>query len=93
MKKQWQIAEAPPSDFFSSLAEINPILAGILWNRGLHNAEAARAFLSDDIDPALVLDFAGDDFLRFYNPFLFRDMQAAVDLIISHLKAGNKMVV
>lgn len=93
MKKQWQIAEAPPSDFFSSLAEINPILAGILWNRGLHNTEAARAFLSDDIDPALVLDFAGDDSLRFYNPFLFRDMQAAVDLIIGHLKAGNKIVV
>lgn len=93
MKKQWQIAEAPPSDFFSSLAEINPILAGILWNRGLHNAEAARAFLSDEIDSALVLDFAGDDALRFYNPFLFRDMQAAVDLIITHLKAGNKIVV
>lgn len=93
MKKQWQIAASSPAEFLASLPAVNPVVAHILWNRGLHNAEAVRAFLDDVIDPSLVLDLTGDGSFSFYNPFLFRDMQAAVDLVILHLKAGNKIIV
>ncbi len=93
MSKQWQIADAPPQEFIESVSAINPVVAAILWNRGLKSAAAVDAFLRDAIDPALSLDFSEDGSLAFYNPFLFRDMQAAVDLIIGHIKAGHKIIV
>ncbi|MDP3836523.1 MAG: single-stranded-DNA-specific exonuclease RecJ [bacterium] len=93
MKKKWQIAEGPSAEYRASLADVNPVVAGVLWNRGLRSEQAARAFLNDSIDPLLAQDLAGDGSLLFYDPFLFRDMKAAVALIISHIKAGHKIVV
>ena len=93
MHKQWQISPEPPLDFRSVVEKIHPVLAGILWNRGLRSAEAVKAFLEDFIDPQQSLDLAGDGSLLFYDPFLFRDMRPAVDLIVKHIKAGNKIVV
>jgi single-stranded-DNA-specific exonuclease len=92
-KKQWQIAVSPPAEFPSSLSDIDPIITSVLWNRGLQSAVAVRSFLSDEADSALSLDLSSDGSLSFYDPFLFRDMSAAVDLIIKHLKAGNKIIV
>ena len=92
MHKNWQITSAEAA-FGSDLAEVNPVVAAILWNRGLRTAAAVRAFLADEIDPAVSLDLSTDGSLLFYNPFLFRDMSMAVDLIVSHIKAGNKIVV
>ena len=93
MQKYWQINPVAPPEFFSSLPEIEPVIAQILWNRGLRSATAVRAFLSDALEPELSLDLTGNKDLVFYNPFLFRDMQAAVDIIIKHIKARNKIVV
>ena len=93
MQKYWQINPVAPPEFFSSLPEIEPVIAQILWNRGLRSATVARAFLSDALEPELSLDLTGNKDLVFYNPFLFRDMQAAVDIIIKHIKARNKIVV
>jgi single-stranded-DNA-specific exonuclease len=93
MHKNWKVSEAPPVEFKQSLPEVEGLLLDILWNRGLHSAEAVRAFLSDSIDPNLSLDISGNGSLNFYNPFLFRDMQTAVDLIIKHIKKGNKIIV
>lgn len=56
------------------------IIAVLLSARGL-SADQAKAFLAPDYEEGL------------HNPFLFRDMQAAVDLINKHLQAGNKIVV
>lgn len=93
MQKQWQIAPCLESGFAESLADVNPVIAQILWNRGLRNDTAVRAFLRDELDAGSSLDLGGDGSLVFYDPFLFRDMQAAVDLIIKHLKRGSKIVV
>ncbi|MDD2680521.1 MAG: single-stranded-DNA-specific exonuclease RecJ [Patescibacteria group bacterium] len=93
MHKNWKISEASPVELKQSLPEVEALLVDILWNRGLESAEAIRAFLSDDIDSALSLDISGNGSLVFYNPFLFRDMQVAVDLIIKHIKEGNKIIV
>ncbi|MDD3285279.1 MAG: single-stranded-DNA-specific exonuclease RecJ [Patescibacteria group bacterium] len=93
MQKQWQLASAATPEFFSSLPEIEPVLAQILWNRGLRSATAARAFLSDGLEPELSLDLTGEGDFVFYNPFLFRDMQEAADIVIKHIKQKNKIVV
>jgi len=93
MHKNWKISELPPIEFKQSVPEVEEVLLNILWNRGLQSPEAVRAFLSDEIDPSLSLDLSGNGSLVFYNPFLFRDMQKSVDLIIKHIKAGNKIIV
>jgi single-stranded-DNA-specific exonuclease len=93
MKKIWQIAPSPPADFIAALSPLSPLLGLILWNRGFQNAQAVKDFLNNELDPSLSLNFADDKSLSFYDPFLFRDMDKAVDLIISHIKKGNKIMV
>lgn len=93
MKKIWQVAPKPPVDFIQSIAPLSPLLGLILWNRGFQTAQAVKDFLNNELDPSLTLNFADDDSLTFYNPFLFRDMEKAVDLIISHIKRGSKIMV
>lgn len=93
MQKQWQIEPLPDKVFVDSLSDIDSVLVQILWNRGLRSVIAAKAFLNDEIEKELSLDLTGDGRFVFYNPFLFRDMQAAVDMIIKHIKQGDKIVV
>jgi single-stranded-DNA-specific exonuclease len=93
MKKIWQIAPSPPVDFIESISPVSSLLGLILWNRGFQTAQAVKDFLNNELDPALTLKFSDDDSLTFYNPFLFRDMEKAVDLIISHIKKGSKIMV
>ena len=93
MHKNWKISELSSAEFKQSVPEVEAVLLNILWNRGLQSPEAVRAFLSDKIDPSLSLDLSGNGSLVFYNPFLFRDMQKSVDLIIKHIKEGNKIIV
>jgi single-stranded-DNA-specific exonuclease len=93
MKKIWQIAPNPPADFINSLSPLSSLLGAILWNRGFQTTQAVKDFLNDELDPKLTLDFADDKSLSFYDPFIFRDMDKAVDLIISHIKKGSKIMV
>jgi len=93
MHKEWRILPPYDAEFINSLADINSVVAQILWNRGLRSAVAAKSFLKDEIKTELSLDLSGDGSFVFYNPFLFRDMQAAVDLIVKHIKQGSKIVV
>ncbi|MCF7860055.1 DHH family phosphoesterase, partial [Patescibacteria group bacterium] len=93
MHKNWKISELAPVEFKQSVPEADDVLLDILWNRGLRSSEAVRAFLSDEIEPALSLDLSDNASLVFYDPFLFRDMQKSVDLIIKHIKAGHKIIV
>jgi len=93
MKKVWQVASLAQQDFITQLQPLSPLVANLLWNRGFNDARAARSFLNDEINESLALDLSEDGSLNFYNPFLFRDMNAAVDLIIKHLKEENKIVV
>ena len=58
---------------------VAPILSQLLFNRGLVEIRDVEEFCREDE--------------VFHDPFLFRDMAAAVDLVISHIKAGNKIIV
>ena len=68
-----------PDELISNYPGISPILRQLLFNRGL-------------VDVRGVEEFCREDGI-FHDPFLFRDMTAAVDLIIFHIKAGNKIIV
>jgi single-stranded-DNA-specific exonuclease len=80
MAKIWQVYPAAPADFLED-TQYAPIARQLLYNRGLKTKEQAQEFLNPDLATAL------------HDPFLFRDMKASVDLIIDHIKKGNKIAV
>jgi len=91
--KQWQISTKAPSEFFSNHPEINPVLLQLLFNRGLMNEIDIKAFLDSELAADKILVVGENTEHAFYNPFLFKNMTAVVDSIISHIKKGSPIVV
>ncbi len=81
MEKQWQLRPAIDKALVKKYPEYHRIILQLLFDRGLKEKEEIEKFLFPD--------FERDTF----DPFLFKNMAAAVDLIISHIKAQNKIVV
>ncbi len=90
--KKWQFYLKISKKFRKSCPEVNPVVLQLLFNRGLTEALAVRSFLSDALPSALSLAI-GAKAADFYDPFLFKNMAAAVDLIIEHIKSGRRLVV
>lgn len=91
--KKWQISPKIDAEFLREHPAINPVLLQLLFNRGLKNKLDIKAFLDSELAPDKVLVIGENPEHAFYDPFLFKDMSAAVDLIISHIKKGNPIVV
>lgn len=79
MAKVWQLYPVAPDDFFSINDGFSNVLAQLLYNRGVRSEEEIEDFLNPESS--------------FNDPFLFKDMEAAVDLLIAKIKAGEKIVV
>ena len=80
MKKVWQVYDKAPSDFLKSHEEVNPLILQLLYNRKIEKEDDIKWFLNKND-------------INFLSPFLFKDMEKAVDLIISHIKKGNKIMI
>lgn len=65
---------------FSKENHLPPVIAVILFNRGITNKDAARAFLQKTLDGV-------------HNPFLLNDMEIAADRIVQAIEKGEKIVV
>lgn len=76
---KWQLAAAAPQDFIDKHPEIDPVVLALLWNRGVKG----------DIGKFLDPDYEKDS----HDPFLFRQMQAAADKVIEHIKDQNLITV
>lgn len=70
-----------PQAFYLENPEYKPVVLQLLFNRHITEKK--------DIEAVLHPVFSAHTF----DPFLFRDMAAAVDLIISHVRARNKIFV
>ncbi len=75
----WRIAPLAPKEFFSETAGVPPIVAQVLWARGLHDVEAMQHFLADEPDTA--------------DPTRMRDMPRAVDRILRAIDAHEQIAV
>jgi len=64
---QWSFLDETEKPEVQLMPNVHPIVNQLLWNRGLRTENEARAFL----DPSYERDI--------HSPFLFRDMQRAVD--------------
>ncbi len=91
--KQWQLCAKVPDAFLTGKSNLSKIVLQLLYNRGISEDNALEAFLYDTLPLEKTLDIAGTPDLKFYNPFLFRDMEAATVLIIDHIKNGHKIIV
>ena len=80
MRKWNLLAKKITDNKILDLPEINPVVLQLLASRGL-SAEQIKKFL----EPSYAEE------LR--DPFLFKQMRDAVELIFKHLQAGNKIVV
>jgi single-stranded-DNA-specific exonuclease len=89
--KEWRVLPKIESDSVVKHEGISKIFLQLLFNRGLKEEAAIKSFLSGELDNGSAVSFGSG--LDFYDPFIFRDMAAAVDLIISHIKNGDGIVV
>ncbi len=80
MEKIWQLYPKAPNDFFNKHKEWNQFILQLLYNRDVREGDDLKWFLSDEE-------------VSFFDPFLFNNMEKAVDLTISHIKKGSKIMI
>ncbi len=78
---KWQIAKPISEEFKNKFPEIDPVVLQLLWNRGIKTQEQIDEFLYPDY---------GQDI---HDPFLFLDMEKAVERILEAVKNKEKIVV
>lgn len=81
MKKNWLVLPKAPVEFIEQLTDLSPVVAQLLFNRGLITPEQIEIFLEPEIHS------------KIYDPLMFRNMEAALTLTIDHIKKGSKIVI
>ncbi len=76
---RWEVAAPAPSSYLSQLSHVHPLMAQVLYNRGVPDAAAADAFL-DGVDEAP-------------NPFALPGVHRAVSRIRQALRRGELIAV
>ena len=83
MNMRWQlVAEPDPRriETFSRELNISPVIARLLLNRGIEDLEAGQIFLNPRLE-----------FL--HDPFLFKEMEPAVERIVKALKRKEPIMI
>lgn len=80
MQKEWQIKPLVPKAILEQFPELRSLVVQLLYNRGIESLDQVEWFL-------------GPDYHNLYSPFLFTDMQKAVDRIWAAIEAGEKILV
>jgi len=79
MKKKWELRNKLEDFNFQKYPNINPFVLQILFNRGINTEEEISDFLSE--------------LGKIHDPFLFREMNSAVELVVEHIKKGSKITI
>ncbi len=88
--KIWQLA---PQIEIAADSKLDPVIAQLLHNRGLDSENDIRSFLSGELNSDQTRVIGGRFGRELYDPFLFKDMERAVEMLISHIRAGNLIFV
>ncbi len=81
MAKRWMVAEAAPKTFIRSLSSMHPVVPQLLWNRGIRQTDEVPRFFNPSFEEGI------------HDPFLFSQMQKAVDRLFAALESGEKITV
>ncbi|MBP9686845.1 MAG: single-stranded-DNA-specific exonuclease RecJ [Candidatus Doudnabacteria bacterium] len=79
MSKQWKVKQVPSAEEMAAYADVHPLVATLLWQRGV-GPEQASHFLHVEY---------GDQ----YDPYLFTQMRKAVDRVWQAITAGERIVI
>lgn len=79
--KKWNILPPPPEEFVGWHPELPPIICRLLWNRNIKTPEAIDEFLNPD--------YLSD----IHDPYIFKDMEKAVEIIFTAIKKNKNIVV
>lgn len=90
-KKNWEIASLLPENLVNEKSDLAIITRQILYNRNISSIKAMEDFIFNHLDSA-DFDPVGN-WLKLYNPFLFKDMEEAVNLIINTILNKEKIVI
>lgn len=81
MSKRWLIKDKYPQEFAEKLPGYNPVILQLLYDRGLDTHKKVDEFLNPDYTQDI------------HDPFLFNNMQIAVDRINKAIKNKEKILV
>jgi single-stranded-DNA-specific exonuclease len=79
MEKRWRVAESCPPEFVQTIGP--PIVAQLLWNRGIRERSEAEAFLSPSWEDNI------------HDALQFRQMEGAVVRVFDALEKGERITV
>lgn len=80
MIKEWHFSEQTPPEILEKFPEFRSLVLQLLHNRGINSSVAVESFL----DP---------DYHKLYDPYLFSQMQSAVDRIWEAIEKREKILV
>ncbi len=80
MDKKWVIAQPIKGELAAGYAQLHPVIAQLLFNRGLGPDQINNFFSADNES-------------QWHSPFAFKNMHAAVDLIVAKIKTGAKIAI
>ena len=79
--KIWRIQPVIDNKKLDKFSDYDKIVLQLLFNRGIDSEDKITKFFAEDEDSSTC------------DPFLFRDMKKAVDLIIKHIKEENQIYI
>jgi len=79
MTKIWKTKDKAPQDFLEQFPEYDSLILQLLYNRGIDNQDKIDEFFNPDYSQDL------------HDPFLFKDMDRAVDRILQAIKNRERL--
>jgi len=77
LAKKWTVGDQAPADFQQLIADRSPLIAALLYHRGLRTLEEVEHFF----DP------------HGFDPYLFKDMTRAVDRLLEAIQSHQRVFV
>jgi len=81
MIRRWTVLDEPPTAFLEEFPNLPPIVARLLYHRGLRTQEQIDEFMNPDYSTDV------------HDPYLFKDMSKAVERIFQALKNNEKIII
>lgn len=83
VEKRWKIKKSAPVEITERLIKdinVNPVIANLLWHRGITTYEEAKLFFRPQLT-------------HLHDPFLMKDMDKAIDRIENAIKNKEKILI
>jgi single-stranded-DNA-specific exonuclease len=80
MTKEWLVSNPVPRDILEQFPELRSLVVQLLYNRGIDSSDRAERFLNPD-------------YHNLYDPFLFTEMQTAVDRVWQAIENNEKILI